>query len=498
MMPLAKQLDACAPVYAPCLYICTSTCSQATLVPSKLPRSSCLPLQGVKKACVSTSEVIICIAWAQVEVLKTPTTTNGEACGQPVSCKHNISRAVNSAAAASGRQPLSDLSRNICPFRPAQPPSLQQPSGLQSAPANTGKCPFAASSQTTQQHLAHQDSSEHQASALSTKNSLPASEPLLSTAGHAAGTPGMVAESASAGGVDLAAVEAELDSFADTFAIHPDEALLHAYASLLADKVAEADSTSPSSDICIAAPKAVGASETSALLDAVGSDRCAAAKSALNSPAYASLLADKVAEEESTSPSSETYVAAPKAVDASEASRYREAAGCGQCIEAMTALGSPAVSGMQKQQSDCASDRGHSTGPSFTQEQNKGTRSENQGKSQFISRQKQQNHVKMPAHEQSTGGSLPSSSKQSLRGAETQLPDYTDDTSGFGEGATGQAMAVPAGCWDQLLLVWDSWWGWMGQHTYTWRALMVACFGAQLLMAAYFGLVHQRCAPHIA
>ena len=391
-------------------------------------------------SCISTSQV--CIAWAQVEVLETPTTTNREACGQPhcLQGKHNISRAVTSAAAASGRQPLSDLSCNICPFRPAQPSSLQQPSGLQRAPANTGKCPFAAPSQT-KQYLAHQDTPEHQASALSTKNSLPASEHMLSTAEHAAGTTSSVAESASADGVDLAAVEAELDSFADTFAIHPDEALLHAYASLLADKVAEADSTSP----------------------------CP-----------------------------ETYVAAPKALDASEASRPRESLGCGQCTEATSALGSPAESGMQRQQSDCASGQGHSTGPSFTQEQNKDTRSDYQSKPQSDKAEKQHNPVTTPAHEQSSGGSLPSSSTRSLRRAHTQLPEHADDSSGLAEGTTGQAMLVPAGCWQHLLKVWDNWWGLMGQQTYTWHVMMVACFGAQLLMAAYLGLVHQRCATRIA
>ena len=256
------------------------------------------------------------------------------------------------------------------------------------------------------------------------------------------------AESSSASGVDLKAVEAELDSFADTFAIHPDEALLHAYASLLAEKVAKADIDPHSSS--------------------------------------------------STTATKQVHSAA----DVTSSSSQSEAVLPSQTFRASSPEKQGTQTGMDMQRRPQSSDE-HAWTQGQTQAQ---TQSQTQSQTQTQSQSQaplasgKSQHAQLCDTDNSNTLLQPDCCCESCPAGANSFAAATTATAaasaGASEGLKAGAIVVPAGLWGSLRQGLQCCWEYMSKRSVAWHTIMVACFGIQWAMAAYFGLIHQRYAMY--
>lgn len=345
----------------------------------------------------------------------------------------NSAKASNVSAAKEDRQPLSGLSCNTCPFRAAQPSCLHQPLAVPSAPATLGKCPFAAPIQESRQQQGLHDPDIQGCLQSTDQTTMPQLKPLTD------------AESASASAVDLKAVEAELDSFADTFAIHPDEALLHAYASLLAEKVAEAD-IDPSSGSSTTATKQVHS-----------------------------------------------------AADVTSSSSQSEAVLPSQTFRASSPEKRGTQTGMDMQRRPWSCDD-HARTQRQTQGQTTQSQTLTHSQSQAPLASGKSQHGQLCNTDNSNTLLQPACFAESCPAGADSFVAATTATAaacaGASEGLKAGAIVVPTGLWGSLLQGLQCCWEYMSKHSVAWHTIMVACFGIQLAMAAYFGLVHQRYAMY--
>lgn len=254
-------------------------------------------------------------------------------------------------------------------------------------------------------------------------------------------------EEALTSGVDIAEIEAELDSFADTFAIQPDEALLHAYATLLADKVAEAGSDSAED---------VNEDCTQETQQAADPDKAGAQTKHISA-------AD-----------AQRGMCAVTACEAEAADAKPD----GLAVGAST-WHADSMPGIYSEAPDSAA-ADSTAADSAT--------------AQMTSRDAARNELPNTAGMATISPITGAATCEDAHGA--QLKQQPSGPSPCESGDAGQASAArtnTAGAtWHRKLHTWRQCWVWVRGHSRIWHVLMGFCFGAQLIMAAYFGLVHQR------
>ena len=359
---------------------------------------------------------------------------------------------LDAATVSSDRHPLLPLPSNTCPFRPATAPQAQQPSESQTRPAAGARCPFAAAlpqenmPQPAQQHSPcnqqpacpePQGAKKTAAPAVHAELQKPTASADLycSDDNNAHLCPVPVAS-----GVDLAAMAAEMAAYEDTFATHPDEALLHAYATLLAEKVAEAG-TAPFSSSGQAAESAQtlgqsAATETGALRNLAAA--CG---------------------------SKEWQLRAEADLGASSGPSWH-------------------VTKPTEQQFNAKADSDHAV---ILAELPAAVLSQLQSK-------READRLGMSPSVEASPSVADQHDQQLLDGdfhAYTEIQQEQEDNA-TRQKQTQAADAVHTSVWRALQQLCRCCWRGVGQQSVAWHIMMVVIFGVQLALAAYFGLVHQR------
>lgn len=416
-------------------------------------------------------------------------------------------------AALTAQQPPRELPGSSRPVRPRQPLSVLQLPRPQKAPAKPGNCPFAVPAKTHTCPFATPDqaNSHHLGQHRTSEQQQPSAQGSTQAWQTPAGQT-LAAEAAPTAGVDLAAVEAELDSFADTFAIQPDEALLHAYASLLAEKVAEADDTAEA----IAKPEATAKPDAATKAEANEQAEATAEPEAVAKPEVtAKFEADAVTAYQAEAlpgilSSASSTTAAPVSFSADS---VRNAAPSATSTAVTPALFRKGKNAGVEQSDDTASDENRGMDIHMCQSHKQALDSADgtdvHSQQHCTAKQTVPLQSRLSG-QQETAKRWLSRSSQMLQNAhaDAQLPGHVNDedafraaskccnssfsSSTYAEHSRGDAMAGSTGLWQSSVQTWQDCWMWLGKRSVVWHVLTVICFGVQVMIAAYFGLVHQR------